>query len=141
MLSLNLDWDIRHESEVYEGQLALGGDQEVAGVGVRVEEAGLQELRKQDNDEDDDVNADYLDEEALHPHGYELVNHLGRGLGELGALYPLCDQHSPRGVLLIHPGDIDPLSLARLQGLLAPPLVVRLVEVVQLLNELHCNDQ
>ena len=46
----------------------------------------------------------------------------------------LCYTHSSRGVLVINPGHVNLVSQPGLQLLLAEPLVVRLVEVVQLLD-------
>ena len=63
-------------TEVNDGQFALSRDEKVAGVGVSVEEAGVEEL----------------DEETLNTDRDQSVDHCGGGGGQLGALYPLGDQ-------------------------------------------------
>ena len=124
---------LAHHAKVEIGQPAIGHGQQVAGVGVGVEEAMLQQLP----------------EGALHPHidqvggvdaqALELVD-----IGQLGALNPLHGQYPAGRVVGINFGHVDVGDVAVEVG--KPLGILALVGVVHLLKDalakfVHDGDQ
>ena len=112
------------EPKVDQAELGPGlivGSDEVAGVGVRVEESRLEQLHQ----------------EALLTNLDELLDFAGFTIRELLPIDPLADEHAAGGVIIVHLGDHHVLNGGLLEHPRHPLHVCCLVLEVELSVEAH----
>ena len=110
--------DVGHQPKVEDGEAAVGGANEVPWVGIRVEEARIEELLQV----------------ADHADVHEVPDVVRGGLGELLAVEPLRRDHLAPGVLRVRPWHHN-LREVILDARRELGGVIALLDVVQLLEE------